>query len=467
MMENSSAKKLKPALRPGVIFSETDDQCNVLDLIDLRHLKMNSVASQILALCNGKNSLEKIIEDIIKHSSLSKDEMERSIRNFISILLEKDIILSESPKNIASDETLKPKPPGVVFFEMTKACNLKCIWCYNNSHDPLAKELTTEQWKQCIDQLSGHECTLLFTGGEPLSRSDLFEIAGYAKSAGLNTQLFTNGTLIDPGKAQAIADTFDYVRITIDGATAATNDAVRGKGGFDRALNGLKLLVDRGVRVCWQTIVSQINIHELNLIPQQAIEVGASGLRMASVDPIGRGGRVKNLQLNHAQEFVFWSFMAWAAEEYKEKIQIDWGADYCLEDTWQSVMSIEPGKATSSTPEGRKNPEYYMRFARTSQCGVGSRSFLINPQGFIGLCPLLVPPDITLGNVFEHDILDVWYNHRVFSIFRDMTLEDYDDCSRCGVRYRCLGGCRGRAFHFQRSLKGCDEKMLKYLKVPK
>jgi radical SAM protein with 4Fe4S-binding SPASM domain len=465
-MNQNQVGKITPFLRPGIIFVESKGECDVVDLIDFRNLKMNSSALQMLKLCNGRHSLEDIVSSISKGSS-NGEEMRQSFYDFFFSLLEKDVVLTDRPKYMVPSDVSKHGPPGVVFLEMTKGCNLRCVWCYNNAQTPLKNELTTDQWKKCIDRLSGNECTLIFTGGEALTRKDLFEIADHAKQLGFKTQLFTNGTLIDPQKAREIAHAFDYVRITIDGATASTNDFIRGTGGFKRAINGMQLLVDKGVPVCWQTIVSQHNLHELSMIPEKAIELGASGLRMASVDPIGRGSKVEDLQLSHAQEFVFWSFVSWAMEEYKSKIQIDWGADYCLEEAWETVMSIKPGEAPSATPEGRRNPQYYMKFVKTSQCGVGTRSFLINPQGFIGLCPLLAPPEIILGNVFENDILDVWHNNDIFKTFRNMTLEDYDDCSGCGFRYRCLGGCRGRAYNFQKSLKGCDKKMLKYFNVPK
>ncbi len=440
---------VKPFLRPGVVFSGASDGSHILDLIDLRHLSLNTAAHDVLKLCNGKHSVEEIIASLEKtgDSSGAAGELDSSVRSFVAALVERDVLLAEAPRRV---ESASPMPPGVVFLEITRRCNLKCIWCYNNSssrynhaHKLLGRELTTEQWKRCIDQLSGAECTLLFTGGEALLRRDLLNIAAHARGAGFHTQLFTNGTLIKAHNAAAIAGHFDYVRITIDGATASTNDAVRGNGSFDNALRGMQALIDAGARVCWQAIISQLNIHELPAILRMALDVGASGLRMASVDPIGRGCDTRQLELSHAQEFVFWRFLTWAMEEYKSKIQIDWGADYCLEDAWLQTMEIEPGKAPSATPEGRRNPDYYMRFVRTSQCGVGTRSFLINAQGLIGLCPLLGPPEHTLGSVLTDDPLDVWYHNPVFSVFRDSTLEDFDDCSHCGFRYRCLGGCRG------------------------
>jgi radical SAM protein with 4Fe4S-binding SPASM domain len=456
----NGAGGMRPFLRPGVVFTGTVSNCDALDLIDLRHVDMSAAALPVLQMCNGKHTVREMVSALQDRSSHGCGDLEALVPQFINTLIEKDILLTEKPLR-----KMPPQPPGVVFVEITKACNLNCVWCYNNSRAPLPNELTATQWKQCIDRFAA-PCTLLFTGGEPLARRDLLEIAGHARNRGLGAQLFTNGTLINAGNLSAIAGTFQYVRITIDGATAATNDRIRGEGSYEKALRGMRMLLDRGVPVCWQCIVSQHNIHELPAIVEKAIEVGASGLRMASVDLLGRGCGTPQLELSAEQEFVFWRFLTWAMEQFKSRIQIDWGADYCLGETWNTVMSIEPGKAPSATPQGRRNPDFYMQFARTSQCGVGVRSFLINSQGSIGLCPLLSPPEVTLGNVLQDDPLDIWYHHSIFSNFREMTLEDYDDCSSCGFRYRCLAGCRGRAFLLGKSLTGCDEKMLKYFVVP-
>jgi radical SAM protein with 4Fe4S-binding SPASM domain len=454
----------RPFLRPGVVFTGTAKSCDALDLIDLRHVEMSASALPVLQMCNGKHTVGGIVSTLRGRCASECGDLETLVPGFIDALAARDMVLEERPAR--AEKAPAPQPPGVVFAEITRACNLNCVWCYNNSRTPLPGELTAAEWKRCIDRLAGAPCTLLFTGGEPLTRKDLLDIAGYARQRGLGAQLFTNGTLVNCGNAAAIAATFQYARITIDGATAETNDRIRGKGSFEKALRGMRLLLEQGMPVCWQCIVSQHNIHELPAIVEKAVEVGATGLRMASVDPLGRGCGCSQWELSAEQEFVFWRFLTWAMEEYKTRIQIDWGADYCLGQTWKTVMAIEPGMAPSATPEGRRNPDFYMQFARTSQCGVGVRSFLINPQGLIGLCPLLTPPDVVLGNVLRDDLLDVWYRHPVFSAFREMTLEDYEDCAGCGFRYRCLAGCRGRAFQMRKSLTGCDEKMLKYFVVP-
>src|SRR6266545_3616171 len=464
-MADQPLGEMKPFLRPGVVFSETQKGCDVLDLIDLRHLETSPGSLAVLKRCNGKHTVEEIVSAVADQSSLRRPELESSVPDFIASLIDRDILLSGDP--VVGTPAPPPSRPGVVFLEVTRSCNLNCVWCYNNSRAALARELTCEQWKRCIDRLGGGDCTLLFTGGEPLARKDLIDIAQHAKQKGFRRQLFTNGTLVNERNVDALAATFDYVRITIDGATAETNDLVRGKGSFDRALRGMRMLIDAGVRVCWQCIVSRHNIRELPAILDKAIEVGASGIRMASVDALGRGCSTRDLELSPAQEFFFWRYLAWAMEEFKSRIQIDWGADYCLEQDWSTVMSIEPGKAPSATPAGRKDPRFYMKFARTSACGVGVRSFLINPEGFIGLCPLLTPPDVVLGHALTDDPLEVWQRHPVFSVFRQMRLEDYDDCAQCGFRYRCMAGCRGRAYQFQKSLTRCDEKMLKYFVLPR
>ncbi|NCB40691.1 MAG: radical SAM protein, partial [Erysipelotrichia bacterium] len=129
----------------------------------------------------------------------------------------------------------------VVVWNVSKRCNLKCIHCYTNSDINLAPdELNFSEGQALIDDLAEFKIpALLLSGGEPLMRTDLFELANYAVSKGLRPVLSTNGTLITPEMAQKIRDTgFIYAGISLDGI-GNTNDHFRGvDGAFDKAMAG-------------------------------------------------------------------------------------------------------------------------------------------------------------------------------------------------------------------------------------
>ncbi len=139
----------------------------------------------------------------------------------------------------------------LVFWELTKRCNLRCAHCRAEADDSLfSGELDTAAALRVVDDIAAFANPILvLTGGEPLYRADLFEIARHAVSKGLRIALATNGTLIDAGTARAIREAgFSRVSISIDGSGAASHDGFRGiPGSFDLALEGARLLREGGV----------------------------------------------------------------------------------------------------------------------------------------------------------------------------------------------------------------------------
>ncbi|MEE8483882.1 MAG: radical SAM protein [Nitrospinota bacterium] len=166
-----------------------------------------------------------------------------------------------------------PKSAGerrpVIAWNITKTCNLKCIHCYTDSEEKKYDgELTTEQAKAVIDDLNGFKSpALLFSGGEPLIRKDIFELVAYAKSVGSRCTLSTNGTLIDADTAKKIKESgFVYVGISLDGI-GEINDKFRGKeGAFKRAVAGFKNCVEVGQRVGLRLTLTRHNYENLNEI---------------------------------------------------------------------------------------------------------------------------------------------------------------------------------------------------------
>jgi len=160
---------------------------------------------------------------------------------------------------------LQRKP--IVVWNSTKACNLHCIHCYYTAHTKAAPhELSTEEAKAFIDSLADFGVpVLLFSGGEPLMRDDLFELGAYAVERGLRTVISTNGTLIDPLAARRIkAARFSYVGISLDGV-GETNDRFRGmRGAYDAALHGLRNCEAAGVRTGLRLTLNRHNVRDLS-----------------------------------------------------------------------------------------------------------------------------------------------------------------------------------------------------------
>ena len=157
----------------------------------------------------------------------------------------------------------------IVVWNSTKACNLRCVHCYYTARaQPDPDEMTTIEAKAMIDDLAAFGVpVLLFSGGEPLLRDDLFELGAYAVDRGLRTVISTNGTLIPPAVAVRIKEAgFAYVGISLDGI-GETNDRFRGaSGAFDAALRGIRACTQAGMRTGLRLTLNQHNYQDLGQI---------------------------------------------------------------------------------------------------------------------------------------------------------------------------------------------------------
>jgi heme d1 biosynthesis radical SAM protein NirJ len=161
----------------------------------------------------------------------------------------------------------KRNPPGpVVIWNLVRRCNLTCKHCYSISADKnFSGELSTAEVFDVMDDLKAfHVPVLILSGGEPLLRPDIFDIARRAKRQGFYVGLSSNGTLVNEDNVAEIAATgFDYVGISLDGLRA-THDVFRRKqGAFDAALNGIRLCRDAGAKVGMRFTLTQDNAHDL------------------------------------------------------------------------------------------------------------------------------------------------------------------------------------------------------------
>jgi len=162
----------------------------------------------------------------------------------------------------------KDKRP-VVVWNVTQRCNLKCVHCYAHAKDRVFEnELTTEEGKRLLDNLAEFGVpVILFSGGEPLVRKDLPELAAYAVQKGMRAVISTNGTLISPAMARTLKEIgLSYVGISLDGMEAI-NDRFRGvKGAYKSALEGIKNCQAAGIKVGLRFTINKANVDEIPAI---------------------------------------------------------------------------------------------------------------------------------------------------------------------------------------------------------
>jgi Fe-coproporphyrin III synthase len=192
----------------------------------------------------------------------------------------------------------------IVVWNITRACNLKCVHCYNDSGIGKAcNEVTTQEAYAVLDDLAQFAVpSVLFSGGEPLMRKDLFNLIGYAADKGLRTVISTNGTLITEDIARLIKQRdVSYVGVSLDGIGEA-NDKFRGvTGAFEKTVRGIRNCQDAGVRVGLRLTLTQRNVQELNRLFVFFEKENIERACFYHFVPSGRGMEIIADALTHAQ----------------------------------------------------------------------------------------------------------------------------------------------------------------------
>lgn len=196
----------------------------------------------------------------------------------------------------------KDKRP-VVVWNVTRRCNLKCVHCYAHAKNtPSDNELTTEQGKGLIEDLAGFGApVMLFSGGEPLVRKDLPQLAAYAVEKGMRAVISTNGTLITPDMARTLKEIgLSYIGISLDGMQEI-NDHFRGvSGAFRSAMQGIENSQDAGIKVGLRFTINKFNVKEIPKIFQLLEEMEIPRVCFYHLVYAGRGTELVKEDLTHA-----------------------------------------------------------------------------------------------------------------------------------------------------------------------
>lgn len=210
-------------------------------------------------------------------------------------------------QRMAVAKSAKERRP-IVVWNITRTCNLKCVHCYTDSEArKYSGELSTQQCKTVLEDLARFRVpAVLFSGGEPLVRPDLFELADFARNLGLHVVLSTNGTLIDADIARRFVQLkFAYIGISLDSATPGIHDEFRGvTGAFERAMRGFRHCVDAGQKVGLRLTLTRQTVKDLDAIFNLIEREGIDRACFYHLCPAGRGSNLIALRPDESRHAV-------------------------------------------------------------------------------------------------------------------------------------------------------------------
>lgn len=322
----------------------------------------------------------------------------------------------------------------LVAWEITRNCNLNCVHCRAAATmGPYDGELDTKACLTLLDQIaeSGQPIVIL-TGGEPLLRPDIFEVASYGTSKGLRMVMAVNGTLVTPETAAKMAESgIKRISISIDGATKEVHDNFRGvPGAFEGAMNGIGLAREAGIEFQVNTTITQRNLDQIPSILKLAEDLGAAALHIFLLVPTGRGKYIANegIDAETYEKTLNWFY------DQREKTKLQLKAT-CAPHYYRILRqrAKEEGKTVTFDSHGLD--------AVTRGCLGGTGFCFVSHTGIVQPCGFL---DLNSGDVTRDSFVNIWKNSEVFNNLRNYSLYT-GKCGACEYKRVC-GGCRARAY---------------------
>lgn len=322
--------------------------------------------------------------------------------------------------------------PDHPVWEMTTACNLRCIHCHASGGEPAADELDTKEAKRLMDQLAevGEFRMMAFTGGEPLVRPDLYELLAYSQALGFVNTIATNAVLVDDAVARRLRRLgVAIAAVSLDGFDAETHDMVRGvPGAFDGALRGMRALREVGIVLHINITAMEYNIDQMERMMTLVNELGTGILLMYQLVPVGRGRGIEKATLDLDENERLIRFMAQAQRTTKAIMEPVAGPQY-----WPFLL-----KRAGVTG----GPALRLAEGVFHGCSAGRGFVYIKPNGEVWPCPFI---EVSCGNVRDKPFLEIWSGSPVLRALRERERLLKGRCSDCEYRRLC-GGCRGRAW---------------------
>lgn len=322
-----------------------------------------------------------------------------------------------------------PPPPRLVAWEITKRCKMGCVYCRASAGAAAYPgELSTKKCIQIIDQISLLGASvLILSGGDPLLREDVFEIAKYATFKKLKVVMAVNPDTLDEDKLEQIEESgVRRISISLDGAEPKIHDELRGvPGAFSQAKKAMKLATSMGVEFQINTTVSRYNFDQISQILDVAVKMGARSFHPFFLVPTGRGEKLRDKEISPLDYEHTLTYLAQNLEKFPLEIKATCAPHYYRILHQLGKLRMKEGEST----------------LRATGCLGGISFCFISNVGVVQPCGYL---QVKAGDLRVESLGKIWSESPVFNQLRDRGKLE----GKCGIcRYRRIcGGCRARAY---------------------
>lgn len=327
--------------------------------------------------------------------------------------------------------------PKWIAWEITRRCNLNCVHCRSSSSLEIEghPDFSLEEAKRVLDDIHSYaNPVMVLSGGEPLLRKDVFDIAAYGTSLGMRMCIATNGTLVTDTICQKMKESgIKMVSLSLDGASAEVHDDFRNQpGAFDGTMNAIRLLNKHGIPFLVNSSFTKRNKEEAPKLYELVKKLGATAWYLFMIVPTGRGEEIME-ELIPASEYE--DILNWHYDMEKEEHDL-LVRPTCAPQYYRIVLQ-------RSKQEGEKFKRRSLKFSTggSKGCLAGQLICLIDVDGNVQPCSYF--PKFA-GNIRKQRFKDIWEHSELFKDMRDFASYK-GNCGRCEYVNVC-GGCRARAY---------------------
>ena len=381
---------------------------------------VDEFGKEFLRLCDGSRKVNEIVE-LLGDKSEFADIQQEEVMEFVSSLVNAGF-LRTSPMSLEKIE--RNSALVQVYLHLTHGCNLRCKHCHVSAGTPYEREMSDKRILALIDEISEMEPEeLIITGGEPFLRKKLlYNVVEKAKNNGIQkVGVETNGTLITDEDASFFKKYSVKVGVSLDGTNPKSNDFIRGKGAFNKAITGIKHLIRKDVYVNIAMALMRPNLSEAETMVKFAAKLGAKQVTLNTVVMKGRARHYPQLNVPLSEVGAVVK-KAWkTAREVGIRTNVD-----------EFLSQLKGGMKKYS-------------------CGAGVNILSIDANGDVYPCNFFVGGPLKAGNVYDRSLKKVLEESPLIKEFRNLSVLD-TECRDCELRFICAG-CPAESFEVYGDLK--------------